>query len=230
MSLKSNIIKLYFKDATITNKNYYNWDLLIPENAKHINTLKIDTISFPFSWYLFENCILKYNNGPTVTLNGSPNKTDLPGVLTALFGATSCTIDNTTYLITLVFGAPTTLNVNEWPVEARYFLGAGDAVLGPALSITFPYPVDLGGDQEIDMVFPATKNAIYGVHGGNVANKVTVPVDVNPFEVNFWQPDEYFLRTDSTTFETPFTVTFTNIWNHPIDFKGRNGFIQLRSF
>ena len=231
MSLKSNIIKLQFKDATITDKNTYNWNnFKIPENAKNINTLKIDTISFPFSWYLFENCGLKYNNGPIATLNGSPNKTDLPGVLIALFGAISCVIDDTTYLITLAFGAPTTLNVDEWPIEARYFLGAGDQPLGPALSITFPYPIDLGGDEEIEMTFPSTNNPIYGVSGQGVFDKISIPVDVNPFEVNFWQPQEYFLRTDSTTFEAPFTVSFNNIWKHPIDFKNRNGFIQLRSF
>lgn len=229
MSSKDHITKLYLSDATLqqsVNRNVYSWVLSsAPQNQ---NKVEIDLIEIPFSWYLFDDEILTYSGG-TPVLNGSFNTTTLPAVLATLFGAATCTISDSTLMINMTFGAPVTLNISQWSSRAQYFLGAGTADLA-GVNITFPFPVDLGGDRNIEMhISRLFTNKVHD--SKTIPNKATlaIPISVNPFEVVYWEPQDFYLESDATQLSQGIEVEFFDRWGGSLNLNQREGFLQYRS-
>jgi len=225
MSSKDHVVKLYLTDALLQG-NQYSWQLSTCPIRQ--DRIEIDLIEIPFSWYLFANEQLVYSGG-TAVLNGSFNTTTLPAILASIFGATTCTISDSTLLVNLTFAGSTTLNISQWSARAQYFLGSGTADL-TGTNITFPYPVDLGGDRNIEMRI--SRLFTNDVHDSNtIPNKGTlaIPISVNPFEVVYWEPENFYLETDNTQISRGIIVQFFDRWGFSLDLNHREGFIQYRS-
>ena len=229
MSVDDNqIVQLYLTDANIDSSNTFTWKLTgTPVQSRFIELVRA---TIPLSWYTFDNEVLTYSGG-TPVLNGSFTTTNLPAILAVLFGATSCTISDTTLLINLQFGAPTTLNISQWSKRAQYFLGAGTSDL-TGVNITFPYPVDLSGDLEVRLQFPNwfTNKTLDSDAAAN-PGLLSIPIKVNPFEIVYFEPPSpYFLISNGLQNTGALRLQILDVWGNSLNLNNRQGYIQYRSY
>lgn len=230
--MAESIIQLWFSDTdALVSPGKYRWNLPISQDFKKAKSVKLNQVALPFSWYLWPNLTLAYDQGGPLTtvLNGSIDATDLGAQLQLLFAnCTSCTLDLFTRKISFMFSVPTTLNISKWNVRAQLFLGAGTQdIASVAGVINLPYSYNLGGDVEIKMHSPFSRTAMIAKEGTDIMNMIPIPVNVNPGDFFYYQPEDYYLYTSGSALKANMTITFTDKWDQPIDFNGVDGFISL---
>lgn len=213
--------------------NTYEWDLSqIMTNAAGYTKLRVRRIDLPYSWYLFPAIPLinSLTIAPTNILNGNFSTFTLPAALMACFGVTGVTIDAATNIITVTNGAPFTLFISQWGAATQYFLGSGSSDINSvANTIVFPYPVDLGGNREVFLEWGNGLTNEKQVCAPDDVNKnaLRFPVDGNPFDIIYWEPEDYFLTVDnSTSFAGP-TLAIKDEWGNILDLNHRQGYIQI---
>ncbi|MFA9289387.1 MAG: hypothetical protein ACEQSA_05940 [Weeksellaceae bacterium] len=221
------ILKLQLTEGQQTSSTY-SWPLSQQNGTNKWDRIHIRAVSLPFKWFLFNNEPLLWSGG-TATLNGNFDSSTIPVALAALFGAVTCTISSSTNIIALTFAAPTTFNISSWSRRARYFLGAGSADIGPALTITFPYPADLGGDDTINFIF---QNGLTSENqtGQSVTSSIQVPVPCNPGEYILWEPHDYDLDIKQQMDYGSLQLKICDIWGTPINMNNAQGYIQFELY
>lgn len=226
-----NILQLQFLEGQTTNTdgNEYYWPLKPLNESDSWKKVLVRGINFPFKWYLFNNEPLLWSGG-TATLNGSFDAIELPIALAILFTATSCTVSASTNKISMTFAGATTLNISSWSRRARYFLGSGDADL-TGVTIDFPYPADLGGDDNLNFIFDngLTSENRTGLRA--VSNSLVVPVPCNPQGYVYWEPQQpYELDINQPMNYTSLTLRIYDQWGNPVNMNNAQGYIQLELY
>lgn len=226
-----NILQLQLLEGQTTNTdgNEYNWPLQPLNEGDSWKKVQVRSVSFPFKWYLFNNEPLLWSGG-TAILNGSYDALTLPVALAALFGAVTCTISASTNKISLTFAAPTTFNISSWSRRAQHFLGAGTANIGPSLTINFPNPADLGGDDTVNFIFDNGLTSENRTGQRAVSNSLVVPVPCNPGGFVFWEPHDYDLDINQPMNYTSLNLKIYDMWGNPLNMNSAQGFIQLEVY
>jgi hypothetical protein len=225
------MIQLWLSDALLLGPGKYQWTLDISEDFKKAKTIKLNDVDLTFAWDLWTNLTLAYTQGGPLTtiINGSWDATNLGGYLQTLFAnCTSCTLDLSTFKISFMFSVPTTLNISQWNIRAQMWLGAGKQdIASIAGVINLPFKYNLGGDTIIKMHSPFSRTDMIADQSADIMNIIPIPVDVNPGESFFYQPEDYYLFTSGSGLKAKMIIKFTDKWMQPLDFAGVDGFISI---
>lgn len=195
----------------------YQWDLtdVIGAGTRR-RKLSLKYFNCWFTWYVFKNEVLTYNDGvaKTITLNGTYNIVTLPAQLQTLLGAGyTVTIDQNTLLINIVSPGLVTWTIESvpWSVRAKYFLGTGEVDIGPTLNATFAFAIKLGGDQLIQLASSKLvgTNNNQSQQTGLEDNALKIPVPVNGFQFIEYTPTNFYdIDTSINNNSSTLIITF----------------------
>jgi len=240
-----NTLKLYSWSAVYnsTDKSY-NYKNLTLFNGETFKWLRVRAFDFATSNKTFDNEVLVNTNttSPTNILDGDYDSLTLPAVLQTIFAANSVAIPLATNVISIAFAGAVTLNISQWGIRARRFLGAGDADLSllGAGTITFPYVCNLGGDMEYSFQFSnhlSDINPVVALGNAKVSPEIppdptfvfTVPADTDMSGFVCYRPENYIMKAPTSKI-TSTSLVIKDQFNNVLDMRGAWFFIQLEFY
>lgn len=207
----------------------YTWTLNNAIGAGVVRSrLSLKYLSMWYTWYVFKNEVLTYNDGApqTIILNGTFNDVTLPAYIqTLLGGGYTVMINPNTMTINIIspglvtWTAAGTATEAPWSARLKYFLGL-ETNLGPTLNASFPYPVKLGGDMMIQIKFGnmISQNTNEANSSNMLTDSLKIPVPVNGFEFIEYSPDNFYtMITAGQNNSYNLTVTFLDQFGNELD-------------
>lgn len=203
----------------------YTWTLNNAIGAGCVRSrLSLKYLSMWYTWYVFKNEVLSYNDGvaKTITLNGTFNDVTLPAYLQTLLGAGyTVTVNPNTMTINILSPGLVTWTAASvpWSARLKYFLGL-TTDLGPTLNANFPYPVKLGGDMMIQIKFGnmISQNTNESSSTNMLVDSLKIPIPVNGFEFIEYSPDNFYtIITPGQNNTFNLTVTFLDQFGNELD-------------